>query len=273
MNLKSLTVFAWCTLTLCSQSVVGGAPQEQSFDSDGTGMSYSVSGAGPPVVLLQAFSHNTQKDWVETGIYGLLSRDFQVIGLDARGHGKSGKPHAPGEYGVKMVDDVVRLLDHLGIEQAHIVGYSMGGYIALKLATLYPERMSSLVLGGAGWIDSQWDELGPAWETQAGELEAAAVAGTGGNDPLALAAVLRKEYELKIDEDALRGCSMASLAIIGEQDFLRPSVDALAQVMPNLKVEVLPGHDHLTALSDPAFATMVRDFLANATAGKDSAEK
>ena len=183
------------------------------------------------------------------------------FGLDARGHGRSDKPHTPDSYGIKMVHDVARLLDHLEIEQAHIVGYSMGGFIALKMATLYPERISSIVLGGAGWIDSQWDELGPAWENQASEL-AAAAGEAGDNDPLALAAVLKKEYELKVDEVALRDCTTPSLAIMGEKDFLRPGLDSLAVVMPHLKVEILPGEDHGTTYSAPAFATLVQKFLA-----------
>jgi pimeloyl-ACP methyl ester carboxylesterase len=271
MNLSAISVVTMFTLMLCSKSAFGDAPEEQFFDSGGTRMSFRVAGAGPPVVLLHGFSHSTQEDWVATGIYGLLEQDYQVIGLDARGHGKSETPHAPSRYGVTMVHDVVRLLEHLGIDEAHIVGYSMGGFIALKLAALHPERVSSIVLGGAGWINAQWDELGPAWEAQANELEAE-VGATGNNDPFALAAVLRKEYELKVDEEALRGCSMPSLAIMGEQDFLRPSLDALAEVMPHLKVKVLPGQDHLTTLSDPGFATVVRNFLANVSARQPSAE-
>jgi pimeloyl-ACP methyl ester carboxylesterase len=238
--------------------------KEQYFDSDGTQMSFKMAGDGPPVVLLHGFSHSTQEDWITSGVYGKLSQDFQVIGLDARGHGGSGKSHSPDSYGIKMVNDVAHLLDHLEIEQAHIVGYSMGGFIALKMATLYPERVSSIVLGGSGWIDSQWDELGPAWEVQASEFEAK-VEEAGDNDPLALAAVLRKEYELKVDEEALGACTMPSLAIMGEKDFLRPGLDALAEVMPHLQVQILPGDDHSTAFSDPAFATLVQGFLAMQT--------
>ncbi len=187
MILNRLTLITSFSLIFCSQSVLSGDPKEQSFESGGTTISFSVAGTDSPVVLLPGFSR-TQEDWVRVGVQGLLSQDFQVIGFDARGHGKSGKPHSPSRYGVEMVHDVVRLMDRLEIEQAHIVGYSMGGFIALKMATLHPERVSSLVLGGAGWIDAQWEELGAGWESQAGELEAD-VGATGDNDPLALAAV------------------------------------------------------------------------------------
>ena len=54
-----------------------------------------------------------------------LKKDYKVIALDLRGCGGSGKPHDPKAYGIEMVNDVVRLLDHLKIDKAHIVGYSM----------------------------------------------------------------------------------------------------------------------------------------------------
>lgn len=175
--------------------------------------------------------------------------------------GRSEKSHDPDSYGVIMVDDVVRLLDHLRIEQAHVVTYSMGGYIAIKMATLYPERIKSLVLGGAGWIDAQWDVLESAWEDQANELESEGV-DAGDNDPLALAAVLRKEYELRVDEEDFRNWDMPTLAVIGNRDFLLPGVKALVRAVPHITVEILPGHDHQSALGDPQFATAVRGFLA-----------
>jgi pimeloyl-ACP methyl ester carboxylesterase len=78
-----------------------------------------------------------------------LSHDYRVIALDCRGHGKSGKPTDENQYGMEMVNDIVRLMDHLGIEKAHIVGYSMGGSIALKMLTVRPERFLTAVIGGS----------------------------------------------------------------------------------------------------------------------------
>src|SRR5204862_320240 len=68
--------------------------------------------------------------------------------MDCRGHGKSDKPHEPGKYGVEMVEDVVRLMDHLRIKRAHIVGYSMGSMITAKLLVTHPERLITATLGG-----------------------------------------------------------------------------------------------------------------------------
>lgn len=248
-------------LMLVANALLADSPQEQNFDADGTRLTYFVAGEGPPVVLLHSFSQSTQKDWVATGIFDQLAANYRVIALDARGHGRSEKPHDPDSYGVIMVDDVVRLLDHLRIDQAHVVTYSMGGYIAIKMATLYPERIKSLVLGGAGWIDAQWDVLGPAWEDQANELESESI-DDGDNDPLALAAVLRKEYELRVDEEDFRNWHVTTLAVIGDLDFLLPGVTALVRAVPHITVEILPGQDHQSALTDPQFATAVQGFLA-----------
>jgi pimeloyl-ACP methyl ester carboxylesterase len=79
-----------------------------------------------------------------------LSQEFRVIAFDNRGHGKSEKPHEANAYGLAMVQDVENLLDHLGLERAYIVGYSMGSAIALKFLTMHPDRVRSAVIGGSG---------------------------------------------------------------------------------------------------------------------------
>jgi len=69
--------------------------------------------------------------------------------MDCRGHGMSAKPHDPSQYGIEMVNDVIRLMDHLEIKQAAIVGYSMGGSIAMKMLTEHPGRFRAAVIGGS----------------------------------------------------------------------------------------------------------------------------
>ena len=71
-----------------------------------------------------------------------------MIALDCRGHGKSDKPHDPEKYGPEMAADVVRLLDHLKIEKAHLIGYSSGAFIAGKVAATHPKRVLSVVYAG-----------------------------------------------------------------------------------------------------------------------------
>jgi pimeloyl-ACP methyl ester carboxylesterase len=88
-----------------------------------------------------------------------LSNTFQVIALDSRGHGQSDKPHDPNSYGMNLVEDSIRLLDHLKIQKAHVEGYSMGGAIIMAMLAFHPERLRTAVIGGAGWIPPEQDML------------------------------------------------------------------------------------------------------------------
>src|SRR5262245_43153068 len=97
------------------------------FDSKGVKIAYSVQGKGEPVVLIHGFLSSGGINWDLPGVTALLAKDFQVITLDVRGHGQSDKPTKEDAYGPELVEDVVRLLGHLKIKKAHIVGYSMGG--------------------------------------------------------------------------------------------------------------------------------------------------
>ena len=125
------------------------------FDSRGVRIRYVDVGRGEPVVLIHGFSTSLDANWRQTKVIDALSRDFRVVALDVRGHGKSDKPHDPASYGVVVVEDVARLMDHLHIPRAHIVGYSMGGAITGKFITMHPDRVISAVFGGSaprlGW--------------------------------------------------------------------------------------------------------------------------
>ena len=116
----------------------------QYFDSNGVRLHYIEQGAGSPVILLHGFGTNAAGNWMVTRVLPKLAGEHRVIALDLRGHGRSGKPHDPSQYGIEMVHDVARLMDHLGIERAHVAGYSLGGFVALKFASVYPERTLSV---------------------------------------------------------------------------------------------------------------------------------
>ena len=134
------------------------------FDSDGVRIHYTVSGQGEPVILIHGLYSNAKMNWDMPSTTAELAKHYQVIALDNRGHGQSEKPEAEGQYGVKMVEDVVRLMDHLHIAKAHVAGYSMGGMIMMKLLTLHPDRVISAVLGGMGWLQTD-TPLQRFWET------------------------------------------------------------------------------------------------------------
>jgi pimeloyl-ACP methyl ester carboxylesterase len=120
------------------------------FDSDGCKISYIDEGQGTPVVLIHGWHASAELNWGLPGLIGALSKDYRVIAIDVRGHGRSDKPTDENEYGTNLVDDVERLLDHLKIKKAHIVGYSMGGIITANFVVKHPERVISSVLGGMG---------------------------------------------------------------------------------------------------------------------------
>src|SRR5271167_700834 len=120
------------------------------FDSDGVQIYFEEHGKGEPVVLVHGFAsradHNWGADW-----FNALGAHYRVIALDCRGHGKSGKPHDPAAYGGEtMGDDVIRLMDHLGIKRTLIMGYSMGGRIVTGLLMHHPDRLRAAVVGGIG---------------------------------------------------------------------------------------------------------------------------
>ena len=110
-----------------SSLAVGQSLQDKFFDSNGVRIRYVEQGTGEPVVLIHGFGAKAEA-WVNSKVFQQLRKNYRVIALDCRGHGKSNKPHNPKQYGKEMALDVVRLLDYLKIEKAHIVGGSMGGY-------------------------------------------------------------------------------------------------------------------------------------------------
>ena len=113
---------------------------------------FLVEGTGEPVVLIHGLDSSARVNWQMPGTIDALARDQRVIAVDLPGYGESDKPADPAAYGEQWVDDVILLLDHLNIRKAHIVGYSMGGMVALKLIAEHPDRVISGTLGGAGWL-------------------------------------------------------------------------------------------------------------------------
>ncbi len=123
-----------------------------SFDSDGVEIAYIDEGEGEPLLLIHGFASNVAANWVDPGwVRTLTQSGRRVIAYDNRGHGRSEKLYDPDVYGAPlMAEDGRRLLDHLGITRADVLGYSMGARIAAFLTLAHPERVRSLILGGLG---------------------------------------------------------------------------------------------------------------------------
>lgn len=277
------------TLLLMAGLLAAGAAtaldtEEKTFDSDGVQIRYITQGQGEPLVLIHGFTANAEANWVMPGIFGKLAEAFQVIAIDARGHGKSGKPHDPADYGDQMVQDVINLLDHLEIDKAHVGGYSMGGFLTMKLVTSHPDRLLSAIVGAAGWqpagapADPNMTALAESLEKGEGiaplihalhppedpplapeQIAMMNQMVIGSNDQAALAAVVRGMGDLNVTEIALRKNEVPTIAIIGSKDPLKTGVDAMDGVMENLSVVVIDGGDHMSTLMNPTFSQQFAD--------------
>jgi pimeloyl-ACP methyl ester carboxylesterase len=238
--------------------------EDQFFDSAGVRIHYTAEGKGEPVILIHPFGL-TAADWNRMGVIQALSGDYRVIAIDVRGHGLSEKPHDPSAYGTKIVDDVIRLMDHLKIEKAHVVGYSMGGFIAEGLLASHSDRLLTATIGGAGWMDAETTaRLGNQMADALQKGKAPGPPFPSGNDLQALAALLRASafpIPDPIPEERFRTVKIPTLALIADGDRGRAGVDRLAAMIPSMKVVVIPGRTHLNAPTDPLFLSSIKSFL------------
>lgn len=227
--------------------------------------------------------------WSEIGVVPRLSGSFRTIAVDCRGHGKSGKPHDPSLYGMQMVHDVVAVLDFLGVEDAHLFGYSMGAEIALRATVAYPERVRSLIIGGSGWSEAHESEtyrrvaeslrdhgsIGPAvrWmnaHSPAGPFtpptdeQIAEIDGVlRSQDVAALSAVAASMHEIvNLSRAQVAAIGVPVLGITGSEDPERYNLEKLVGVTPGYTLRVIAGKDHVEAMFDPQFLDAIADFLA-----------
>ena len=243
-------VATFATLLAFLLATAAGAAETQFFDSDGTRIAYQVEGEGEPVLLIHGFTASAVLNWGVPGIGKDLARTFQVISIDNRGHGKSDKPEVMEAYGLEMVKDSVRLLDRLGIDSAHVVGYSMGGMIALRMTADYPERVRSVFLGGMGWTRTD-EATRRRYEDSDREQTSAA-----------LTACFRRFWELGISESELRAIDTPMFVAVGDNDrLLETSVRPLSSIRPDIPVEIIPEATHAGAVFKPALRQAIRRFL------------
>lgn len=256
------------------------------FESPGgVRIQYMAEGKGEPVVLIHGFAVDANLNWRFYGVAQRLARHYRVVTFDNRGHGRSDKPHDPSQYGAELVEDVVRLMDHMGIEKAHVAGYSLGGFITLRLLASYPERLQSAVICSAGWERRegehmrQLDESASALEQGDGfkhilrtldpdenplnEIRILVVDASLRfiNDTQAMAAAVRSLAALEVSEAELRANRVPVLSIVGEHDPLKPSVDDLAAVLSNHRGIVLKKTNHHTAIRRPRLAKEMEAFF------------
>ena len=235
------------TLFLASLPIVA-----DDFDSSGVRIHYVEEGAGEPVILIHGLYASAQMNWGAPGVIADLARHYHVIALDCRGHGQSDKPTGEGNYGVKMVDDVIRLMDHLHLSSANVIGYSMGGMITLKLAVTHPERVRSAILGGMGWMQ-EGSRQQSVWEgmERRGHAE---------NTP----PLLHGFAEFAVTADQVKGLKMPIQVVVGERDPCRRIyVAPLLQIRPDIREHVIAGAGHLGCVIRPEFKTELNAALSS----------
>jgi len=248
----------------------------QKFSSAGVEIAFEDAGHGPPIMLIHGFASNHRVNWVATGWQKtLVDTGYRAIMIDNRGHGESAKLYSPADYSAEMMaDDARRLLDHLTIPVAAVMGYSMGARISAFLTMHHPQRVSRLILAG---LAERLVAGVPGAEDIASALDAATIGDVSDpdarsfrlfaeqtkSDLRALAACMRSS-RVKIGEEALRQLRMPVLVVAGEKDDVAGRVQPLVDLIPGAKGVVLPGRNHMNAVGDRGYKQAVLDFLAAA---------
>jgi pimeloyl-ACP methyl ester carboxylesterase len=251
----------------------------QSFDSSGVRIAFidvAASGEdrGEPIVLVHGFASNHAVNWLNTSWLKTLTGDGRrVVALDNRGHGASERLHDPAAYHAsRMADDVRRLMDHVGLERADVMGYSMGARITAHLALAAPSRVRAALLGGLGikLVDGVGLPLGIADAMEADSVEALsdptqrmfrAFAEATGSDLKAMAACIRGSRQT-LTEDEVRRIAMPTLVSVGTADGVAGPAAPLVALLPRGEILDIPGRDHNLAVGDRVHKAGVLDFLA-----------
>jgi pimeloyl-ACP methyl ester carboxylesterase len=245
-----------------------------SFNHGDVEIAYLDEGEGEPIVLVHGFASSKNVNWVyPTWVSELRKGGRRVIALDNRGHGESSKLYDVADYSIPIMSgDIVALMDHLDLDRADVMGYSLGGRMAAWLGVNAPERLRSAILGGIGLA---MIEGGGPGENVALALEAPslddvtdpvgrtfrAFADQTRSDRTALAACLRGSRGLMTKEEAAR-IAVPVLIAVGSTDEVAGSAQALGEIIPDAEVLDIPGRDHMRAVGDKVYKTGVAEFLS-----------
>ena len=266
-------------------------PQDRFFNSNGVRIRYVDQGTGEPVLLIHGYTASIERNWIDNGVFQALASDHRVIAFDLRGHGKSDKPYDSTKYGEETVRDAIRLLDHLQIRRAHVVGYSLGAIITAKLLTTDPDRFATATLAGQAGYRNWKPEYALTSARNAAELEsdvpfrslvvsttpsdepkrtdedirARSAALAAVNDVKALAAYQRGGSRALNSTDAeVAAIKVPVLGIMGSLDNVA-SMRRLQMLLPSLEIVVIDGATHWGdrgATRRPEFVAAIRAFIA-----------
>jgi pimeloyl-ACP methyl ester carboxylesterase len=246
--------------------------------ADGVALAYECHGTdGPAVLLVHGFGSSRLQNWKSTGWFaGLTEAGFRIIAMDCRGHGDSGKPHEVGAYDHdRMADDVVTVMDAASVPGALVVGYSMGGFISLRLLAAHAPRITRLVIAGVGESYLQDSITDPAARARLADALLTpdkdsitdprakmfrAFADQPGKDRIALAACMRA-MSPHLPLSVLASLARPVLVVCGEEDSTAGRPEPLAAAIPQAKAVLIPGRDHMSAVGDKRTRQAVIDFF------------
>jgi pimeloyl-ACP methyl ester carboxylesterase len=224
--------------------------------SDGANLHYVTMGQGTPIILLHGAGGSGEGNWMRNGIGPALAKTNLVIALDQRGHAYTDA----GELG-KMTQDVLELMNHLGIEKAHIGGFSMGGAVTAGLLATNPEKFITASFGGSGIRETEeWTDKMPTdpegTDAQGAQARADYQAASANRDqtmaemnkvfdPMRKQAKQAKEVKPADRELDLAAVDFPILVIVGEFDRPLTRTHRLYREARDFRRVILPGKDHL----------------------------
>ena len=245
-----------------------------SFHNGAVEIAYLDEGEGDPIVLVHGFASTKNVNWVYPTWVSELKKDGRrVIAFDNRGHGDSSKLYDPEAYEVAtMAGDITALMDHLNIERADVMGYSLGSRMTAVLARSQPKRLRSAIFGciGIGLIEGggpgenvaqalEADSLGDVTDPVGRTFRA--FADQTRSDRRALAACLRGARRLMTKDQAAE-IAVPVLIAVGTSDEIAGSAEALGKIIPGSQVLNIPNRDHMRAVGDKVYKAGVLDFLS-----------
>ncbi len=245
---------------------------------DGVKLAFERMGEGKPVLLIHGFGSSAQQNWKSTGWYGsLTAAGFAVVAMDCRGHGLSDKPHDPAFYGHdRMAEDAATVMAAADLPSAAVVGYSMGGFIALRLAAAHPARVSRLALCGVGEFYLRGPRIAnPQARSSLAEAlltdDKAGItdkrgrmfrdfADQPGKDRFALAACMQAMSQ-GLPIEALAQLQQPVLVVCGALDDIAGAPGPLAAAFRFGHAVTIPGRDHMSAVGERKTRQAVLDEL------------
>ena len=259
----------------------------------GVRIHYEVDGDGPPLVLQHALLRSLEM-WYDFGYAQALRTQYRLILIDARGHGASDKPHDSHAYAPETrALDVTAVLDEIGIDSTHYMGYSMGARIGFAMLAHAPSRLRSLVLGGMSpyqtpdtqrfeaqlrqGLANGMEAFVSAIEARNGRLPSKLRARFLDNDAAALLAAVDQAAHptgQPVNWDKLLpATAIPALLYVGGKDPFLSGAKKCASLMPEATLVELPGLDHSGAIvrSDLVLPHVI-EFLAEVTKAQRGAD-